>query len=97
MPPFSDGSAESDFSFGLFLGLGLLEIDDGKLELFDDVLAALRRLPELFSPHLGDSISSAQTFASLRASANISHCARIIAWAAARSVAALQSLLHDKS
>src|SRR2546429_8203911 len=44
----------SDFSLGLFLGLGLLEIEDGELELFDDVLAALRRLPELFSPQLGE-------------------------------------------
>src|SRR5438105_3709173 len=38
----------------LFLGLGLLKIEDGELELFDDVLAALRRLPELFSPQLGE-------------------------------------------
>src|SRR6202022_766977 len=44
----------SDFSLGLFLGLGLLGIEDGELELFDDVLAALRRLPELFSPQLGE-------------------------------------------
>lgn len=43
-----------DFSLGLFLGLGLLEIDDGKLELFDELLAALRRLPKLFLPHLGE-------------------------------------------
>ena len=42
-----------DLSLGFFLGLGLLEIGDGKLELLDELFAALRRLPELFSPHLG--------------------------------------------
>jgi hypothetical protein len=80
-----------DLGRGLFLGLRLLEIGDGKLQLLDELLAALRGLPELLAPALARmsfsrSISSAQTSASLRASDNVSRWARIIAWAAARSV-----------
>jgi hypothetical protein len=88
-----------DLSLGFFLGLGLLEIGDGKLDLLDDLLAALRRLPELFlarilaSMSFSRSISSARTFTSLAsrfawacASTSISRWARIIACAAARSV-----------
>jgi hypothetical protein len=80
-----------DLCLGLFLGLRFLEIGDGELQLLDELLAALRGLPGLLPPGLtasmrfSRSISCAQTAASLRASANISRCARIIAWAAARS------------
>ena len=43
-----------DLGLGLFLGLRLLEIVDGELELFDELFAALRGLPELLPPRLGE-------------------------------------------
>ena len=43
-----------DLGLGLFLGLRLLEIDDGEFKLFDEVFAALRGLPELLPPSLGE-------------------------------------------
>ena len=51
----------SDFGLGLFLGLSLLEIGDGELELLDELLAALRGLPELLPPGLASRISAARS------------------------------------
>ncbi len=42
-----------DLGLGFLFGLGLLEILDRKLELFDQQLAAFGGLPELFAPCLG--------------------------------------------
>jgi hypothetical protein len=47
------GSWCGELGLGLLLRLGLFKILDGKFELLDQQLAALRRLPELFSPCLG--------------------------------------------
>src|ERR1035437_9959231 len=43
-----------DLGLGLFLGLGLLEIGNGKFELLNELLAAFRGLPELLSSRLGE-------------------------------------------
>src|ERR1700682_4958769 len=43
-----------DLGLGLFLGLSLLEIGDGEFKLLDELLAALRGLPELLPPGPGE-------------------------------------------
>jgi hypothetical protein len=47
------GPWRGDLGLGFLFGLRLFEILDGKLELFDQQLAAFRGLPELFAPCLG--------------------------------------------
>ncbi|MCS3695191.1 hypothetical protein M2194_009285 [Bradyrhizobium elkanii] len=47
------GPWRGEFGLGFLFGLRLFEILDGKLELFDQQLAAFGGLPELFAPCLG--------------------------------------------
>lgn len=47
------GFRRCELGLGFLLSLGLFKILDGEFELLDQQLAALRRLPELFSSCLG--------------------------------------------
>lgn len=85
-----DGFRRCELGFGFLLRLGLFNILDGKFKLLDQQLAAFRRLPELFSPCLGQhqlqplDFQPADGHFALR-QVSCSRCTMIIACAAARS------------